>query len=79
MDKIANYEFCKTGCMAERRHTITLEYIEEIGYIAFLNEKGYTPLVFDNGYLLFFPIAALPEGIKSKDKIELTIRRIQNE
>ncbi len=53
-----------------------IAYLKEIGYLDFLESIGYTPLVFADGRVIFFPLSALPPGIEEGDKIELTIRRV---
>jgi hypothetical protein len=60
---------------AERR----INYLKKIGYLDFLAQVGYTPLVFTDGRLIFFPVSALPPGVEEGDKIELTVRRIKQD
>ena len=73
------YRFCEKFCLAEVRESFTLNQLREIGYLDFIKKRGYTPLVFGDGRLVFLPVSALPPGIAEGDNVELTLRRVEDE
>lgn len=47
--------------------------------VALVRERGYTILFFNEGEILFFPLALLPEDMGEDEVLELTVRRIKED
>lgn len=55
---------------------LDLETYRISGYLDYLENVSYTPLVFEDGRVILIPTSALPPGLSEGDVLEITIRRL---